>query len=393
MRMRHFFNRLDNFGPLLFYRPLSPLRKPNLLLRRGRHRLGDNKTASSHAMDADLKRIIELIQSKKKSSHPWKRQERYDQPYYSFSPHHASWQETFPAKAPSAESIASSRFTVLSWNIDFMLPFPDERMCAALKHLESQIASNSSPTIIMLQEMLESDLALIQAQPWVRDNYLMTDIDTKYWESGHYGTCTLIPRVLPVTSVFRVHYEATSMERDGLFVDLDFGRNHTIRICNTHLESLIADPPKRPQQLATSAKFMHDPTVSGSVLGGDLNAIQDFDRSLHSDNNLQDAYLTVGGKEDSDDGYTWGQMAPIKQRQMFGCSRMDKLFFCGRLKCETFERFGLGVEVEEQHVKETLVEDKGLEKGYVTDHAGVMAEFSIAEQEAERSVKAVSAKF
>jgi len=158
---------------------------------------------------------------------------------------------------------------------------------------------------------------------------------------------------------------------------VDFGSGQIVRICNTHLESLIADPPKRPHQLATAATWMHGSDVSGSVLGGDLNAIQPFDEKLHSDNDLLDAYLTLGGKEHSDEGYTWGQMAPTKLRNMFGCSRMDKLFFCGQLKLEKFERFGNGVEVAEESVKEALIREEGLEAGWVTDHLGVKAEFSI----------------
>lgn len=258
-----------------------------------------------------------------------------------------------------------------------MLPFTDERMVVALKHLESHVKASSNPTIIMLQEMLASDLELIKAQAWVASAYNITDVDDRHWESGHYGTVTLIPQSLPITSVFRVHYEQTVMERDALFVDVDVGNGQTIRICNTHLESLIADPPKRPHQLATAAEHMHDPAVSGSVLGGDLNAIQPFDRTLHSDNNLQDAYLALGGKEDSDEGYTWGQMAQVKLRNMFGCSRMDKLYFVGNLKLESFERIGAGVEVEDESVKESLIKEEGLDGGYVTDHLGVKAEFSI----------------
>ena len=258
-----------------------------------------------------------------------------------------------------------------------MLPYTDERMLPALEHVQSHVAANSMPTIIMLQEMLETDLTLIQSKDWVRNNYNVTDIDNRFWESGHYGTCTLIPKVLPVTSVFRVHYEQTAMERDGLFVDFDFGNQQRVRVCNTHLESLIANPPKRPHQLATAAKWMHSPEISGSVLGGDLNAIQPFDEKLHSDNNLQDAYLTLGGKEHSDEGYTWGQMAATKLRNTFGCSRMDKLYFCGQLKCENFERFGYGVEVDEDRVKDALIKDEDLECGWVTDHLGVKADFSI----------------
>ncbi|KAH0831477.1 endonuclease/exonuclease/phosphatase family protein [Fonsecaea pedrosoi] len=329
-------------------------------------------------MDPKFKRIIELIESKKKSSHPWTRQQRFDQPYFSFSPETSSWQQVTPSKTASGVT-GLSRFMLLSWNIDFMLPFADERMQAALKHLQSHVEDAPLPSIIMLQEMLETDLALLQTQPWIRANYNITDIDNKYWESGYYGTCTLVPKVLPIASVFRVHYEQTAMERDGLFVDVTFANAQIIRICNTHLESLIADPPKRPHQLATAAKWMHDPEVSGSVLGGDLNAIQDFDKTLHSDNNLQDAYLTLGGKEDTDQGYTWGQMAPTKLRNMFGCSRMDKLFFCGKLRCEKFERIGMGVEAEEENVRKALIDEEGMEAGWVTDHLGVKAEFSVGE--------------
>ncbi|KAI1618504.1 Endonuclease/exonuclease/phosphatase [Exophiala viscosa] len=327
-------------------------------------------------MDPKIKRMIDMINSKKKLSHPWRRQERYDQSYYTFSPDKSTWEAVSPSRSGSPASLIP-KISIMSWNIDFMLPFTDERMLAALKHLESHVQANSTPTIVMLQEMLETDLALIQEQPWIREKYSLTDITSKYWESGHYGTCTLIPTVLPVNAVFRVHYEQTVMERDALFVDLAFGNGHSIRICNSHLESLIADPPKRPQQLATAAKVMRDPAVTGSVIGGDFNAIQDFDRTLHTDNGLQDAYLTMGGSEDSDEGYTWGQMAPTKQRDQFGCSRMDKLFFCGNLRCEKFERFGLGVKAEEKHVQDSLIKEEGMEEGWVTDHLGVKAEFSI----------------
>jgi len=327
-------------------------------------------------MDPKLLKIIQLIESKKKSSHPWERQKRFQQPYYSYETQEKTWKE-MSSNSGTKTARPFPKISILSWNIDFMLPFTDQRMAVALKHLESHVTDSSSPTIIMLQEMLVSDLELIKAQPWVTSAYNITDVDDRHWESGHYGTVTLIPQSLSITSVFRVHYEQTAMERDGLFVDVDVGNGQTIRICNTHLESLVADPPKRPHQLATAAEHMHDPAVSGSVLGGDLNAIQPFDRTLHLDNNLQDAYLALGGREDSDEGYTWGQMAQVKLRNMFGCSRMDKLYFVGSLRLESFERIGAGVEVEDESIKESLIKEEGLDAGYVTDHLGVKAEFSI----------------
>lgn len=334
-------------------------------------------------MDPKLLRIFALIESKKKTSHPWKRQERHSQPYYTYSNEQKAWREAVEPGAKASSNVPG--FSILSWNIDFMLPFPDERMSVALNHLKTHVNATKLPTIIMLQETVETDLELIKSQPWIQSSYNLTDVSSQHWESGHYGTVTIIPKSLPITSVFRVHYEQTAMERDGLFVDIDFGKGRLVRICNTHLESLIADPPKRPHQLATAAEYLKDSAVIGSVLGGDLNAIQPFDQTLHSDNGLKDAYLVHGGNEDSDDGHTWGQMAQVKLRKQFGTSRMDKFYFVGDLQLESFEKFGLGIEVEDQHVREALIQEEGLDGGWITDHLGVKAEFSLVPSGASSS--------
>ena len=274
-------------------------------------------------------------------------------------------------------------FALVTWNIDFMLPLTSARLSSALSHLSSILLPPSSspppnPAIIFFQEMLVSDLQLIQSMPWIRDKFYLTDIDSTYWESGYYGTCTLVDQRLPVENVFRVHYTPTNMERDGLFVDIATREEKLLRFCNTHLESLVADPPLRPAQMAIAAQYMHAPSVQASFLAGDLNAIQPFDRTLHSDNGLKDAFLELGGKEDSDDGYTWGQQAQTKLREMFGCSRMDKVFYRGDVKLKRLERIGVDIEVETEENKQ-LLKEQGLEKGWVTDHLGLMAEFAVSE--------------
>jgi tyrosyl-DNA phosphodiesterase 2 len=336
----------------------------------------------------DLQKIMQLIESKRKRNLPWKRQEPVPQPCYTFSSDASEWEPTTnpcPSTAPPPTT-----FTILSWNIDFMLPYPDERMSVALAHLQRLISQQPQPSIIFLNEMLESDLKLIATQPWIREGYAITDLDATHWESGHYGTTMLIPRSLGVERVFRVHYEQTAMERDGLFVDIPLGQHATrtttnttagggiLRLCTTHLESLIADPPLRPAQLATAASYLRGVgRVKAAVVGGDFNAIQDFDATLHKDNGLRDAYLETGGREGADEGHTWGQMAPVKLREMFGCSRMDKLWVCGDVEVVGFERFGLGVEVEDARIREALMKEEGLEGGWVTDHVGVMGTFRI----------------
>ncbi|KAI9878189.1 MAG: hypothetical protein M1823_006990, partial [Watsoniomyces obsoletus] len=147
-------------------------------------------------------------------------------------------------------------FEILSWNIDFMLPFTNERMQVALEHLKTLVSTSNTPSIILLNECLVSDLTLIQSQPWIQHEFYITDVDDQYWESGHYGTCTLVPKALTIKNVFRVHYEATKMERDALCVDIDLGDGKILRVCNSHLESLVADPPVRPKQLETAAKYL-----------------------------------------------------------------------------------------------------------------------------------------
>jgi tyrosyl-DNA phosphodiesterase 2 len=127
------------------------------------------------------------------------------------------------------------------------------------------------------------------------------------------------------------------------------------------------------------ASQMHADDVVGAVVTGDFIAIQPFDLSLHSDNGLKDAYLQLGGVENSDEGYTWGQQALPDLRQRFGCSRMDKAFFCGAgIKLLSFNRFGADVEVAEdkKEQRDQLVA-LGFEKPWVTDHLGIKAAFQL----------------
>lgn len=113
-------------------------------------------------------------------------------------------------------------------------------------------------------------------------------------------------------------------------------------------------------------------------MAGDLNAIQEFDRTLPAENGLKDAYLDTGGVEGAEEGMTWGQMARRAERERFGLSRMDKVLFCGEgLRCVGFGRFGMDVVVEGEAVGRQLMEMAGLERPWVTDHLGVKADFEV----------------
>ncbi|KAL4745035.1 hypothetical protein BDW72DRAFT_187494 [Aspergillus terricola var. indicus] len=330
-------------------------------------------------MEALTAKAIREMAAQRKPSAPWTIDEPHPQSYYGFDPATSAWVYKSPSAAADQSSSHAEAVTAIAfytWNIDFMLPFAAARMRPALAHLHEltrDLHRNVAP-VIFLQECTPSDLGTIAATPWVQDHFHVTDIDPTNWATAQYGTITLISKRVPVASVFRVHYSHTRMDRDALFVDLTVGNEKRIRLCNTHLESLALDPPYRPLQMQLIAKYMHQDDIYAAVAAGDFNAIQPFDRTLHTDNNLKDAFLESGGKEDTPEGYTWGQQASTAQRAQFGCSRMDKVYFCGSIKLLNLERFGEGVLVEGDKERRQIVA-LGFEEPWVTDHLGVMAVF------------------
>lgn len=268
-------------------------------------------------------------------------------------------------------------------------------MKAALHYLSTLTSSpsipSSLPIVLFLQEMLITDLEQIKAADWIRERFYVTDIGHEYWQSNFYGTTTLVDKRLRIEDVYRVHYEATKFDRDGLFVDVkvktekgeDVGK--VLRVCNTHLESLVANPPLRPAQMTVAAKELHgneEGWPHAGVLAGDCNAIQPFDRTLHTENGLKDAYLELGGKEDEKEGYTWGQQVDEKMRNKFGCSRMDKVMYCGGVRVEGLERIGAGVKVFDEDWKKM---QGGHCLEWVTDHLGLMVDLVIEGQGGEKS--------
>lgn len=271
---------------------------------------------------------------------------------------------------------------LISWNIDVLVPYGNERMSAALRYLNDLVSSSPTnvPIVVFLQEMSISDLQQIRKSSWIQQRFNVTDMDATHWASPHYGTTTLIDHRLNIACVYREPW-VSKFGRDGLFVDITLSHAQfptkvpkVLRLCNTHLESLIANPPIRPLQVASAAKYLRAPEVVCALFAGDLNAIEPFDRTLHSDNFLKDAYLELGGVEDTDDGYTWGQQGPQWMREKFGCSRMDKIFFRGELQPKRFERIGMGVKVAEEHVGPYKVNGQ---EGWVTDHYGIMGDFEL----------------
>jgi tyrosyl-DNA phosphodiesterase 2 len=299
---------------------------------------------------------------------------------------HGTWQSTSPSQSPSSAvpepPIDTKAIRLISWNIDVLIGYAEERMRAALRYLDRVTASTPDevPIVVFLQEMGQSDLEQIRDADWIKARFNIAEIDHRNWLSPHYGTTALVDRRLTINNVFRVPW-VSKFDRDGLFVDIALTNTQesrqdgkVLRLCNVHLESLVADPPVRPSQMASASQYLEKPEVAAALLAGDTNAIQPFDRTLHIENGLKDAYLELGGQEDSDEGYTWGYQVPQLLRHRFGCSRMDKILLRGALQPVKFERIGMGIKVAENVRQEVETQVEG---GWVTDHYGVMGDFAL----------------
>ena len=271
------------------------------------------------------------------------------------------WKELDSASA-QAGRVQPRNFRLITWNIDMMAPNGPQRMAAALEHLQGLSREWSDiPLIIMLQEMDSRDLAVIRGNSWIQSAFHVTDVSAARWV-GAYGTVTLVDHRLPLLEVFRVGYESR-MGRDALFVDIGMpGQDQPVlRLCNTHLESLRADPPLRPAQVARASQQLQH--TDCGIIAGDFNAIEGFDLSLHLENEMLDTFLELGHQDEAEEGWTWGMQSVSGKK--YGCRRMDKVLFRGNLKIEGLERLGQGLKIDV---------GKGGSQ-YVTDHLGLAAGF------------------
>jgi tyrosyl-DNA phosphodiesterase 2 len=117
-------------------------------------------------MDKIVQQAIELVEAKRKTAEqqPWPLDEPFSQACHRY--HGTDWHPIDPGSGDSDSPL--HRLDIWSWNIDFMLPFPSQRMEAALRHLQRLIGteeethdSNGLAHVIFLAECLESDINLL----------------------------------------------------------------------------------------------------------------------------------------------------------------------------------------------------------------------------------------
>ncbi|KAH7371713.1 hypothetical protein BKA66DRAFT_443907 [Pyrenochaeta sp. MPI-SDFR-AT-0127] len=205
---------------------------------------------------------------------------------------------------------------VVSWNIDSFNPSPGTRASTALHHLQGLFGTEPSHLVVMLQEVCWESLQVIMENEWVRQNYMLTNVDPpqllhggipedlwgvkdRYWRAARYFTIMMIPRHIGIVNCFRMPLK-TVMGRDALFVDIQIPSSGLLRLCTTHLESRRTGKPCRRGQLASISEMLQGPQamkagVIAGLVGGDMNAIHASEHSIHQDANinLNDAWEDV----------------------------------------------------------------------------------------------------
>ncbi|KKK19798.1 hypothetical protein ARAM_003376 [Aspergillus rambellii] len=289
------------------------------------------------------------------------------QPFYSYN-HDPGRQEWQPARSSSnssvshgeSQQVAAGVLRLITWNIDFQIPAANERMSAALQYLAQLLYNNPDqnhdiPTVIFFQEMVLSDIELIKDTRWIREGFYVTDTS---------GSATLVINVHQTQPI-------QAPAKSSVYAIL------ILKALCLSRQSGQSNSKSRPSE----EEAVVLPTPHAALLAGDLNAFAPEDGTAPTECGLQDVFLKLGGQEGTEEAFTWGQQVPRYIKKKFGCSRMDKVLFCGGIEPLRLQKIGEGVKAWVQYPEQsdedsTDSTDDG-EEVWATDHIGLCAELKI----------------
>ena len=293
---------------------------------------------------------------------------------YRFRPSKNAWKHmvTFGLRndiPPEEKRPPCSQVRIITWNIDFVTPHPEERLTACLSHLQEVLQCKAGeapePCCILLQEVLDTVIPHLLRNTWVRQWFAVSPHSSIKWPKGaRYGNVTLVSRSLTIAECHILHYGFTKMERTALCVKIRLNypapSRETAIICvvNTHLESLTDGVVWRPHQLDMCSRLLRLRGVTGGVVAGDMNAIRPEDEGIEKEVGLRDAWR----KGAAETGKTWGYQGQNEKR--YPCGRLDKVFYLpGRgYKVDEPRRIGVGVKTGGSSSGEAL---------WASDHYGL----------------------
>ena len=206
-----------------------------------------------------------------------------------------------------------SVLNAISWNLCSHRPDPAARASAALEHLRRLLGNIPQHQVVMLQEIGAQSLRAMLENPWVQNNFILSDVHPPEsihkdipgesfvlrcteWEAKSHFTLMMVSRDLGIMDCFRVPF-VTRTGRDALVADIplhdqdeEIEAAKSIRLCTTHLEPFYAGKAFRLNQLALISNLLKGIPVTKSwpiagLVGGDMNA-DPLEHELHRANDV-----------------------------------------------------------------------------------------------------------
>ncbi|KAG2147562.1 Endonuclease/exonuclease/phosphatase [Suillus clintonianus] len=290
------------------------------------------------------------------------------------------WAQTSNCARGVREPLPSD-IRLVTWNIDFAAADKKKRLLAALSHIQQHVLDcrtadeRPDPCCILLQEVHASVFTQILNAEWVRRYFIVVPTSVDKWpDQAEYGNVTLVSRTIPVVNASTIVFSNSEMKRNAVFVDIKLsipahedeprlsGGIVTLRIANTHLESMPSGATARPRQLKLIAAALHGKGLFGGIVAGDMNAIGPTDEKIVEEAGLYDAWE---GGDDDEESFTWGYQPAGR----FAPGRLDKVLSTGQegFKVDEPERIGI---------------DEAIGRGkWVSDHYGLVTRVHIVRED------------
>ncbi|KAG5637161.1 hypothetical protein H0H81_005564 [Sphagnurus paluster] len=296
---------------------------------------------------------------------------------YHYRPQKDAWRHISERQKAQQDAHPSS-LLLITWNLDAFSEHAQERVDVALRHLETYVfkcdqGQEPVACCIMFQEVTAESLSYILEDDWVRRHFAVTPISPTKWPgSSQYGNVTLISRTVLVSRASILSFGYSNMERGAVVVDVKVTspkahnpKEMTLRLINTHLESLPVGARMRQPQLAVLASLLRRrDEVRGGVIAGDMNAIDPSEHAIPSTLGLQDAWSFPA---DDESGHTWGDQPSCE----YPPGRLDKILYVERkaYKIDSPKRIGVGLRA---------IDARGVQLGWASDHYGLMTPLRVS---------------
>ncbi|KAF0977279.1 hypothetical protein FDP41_003932 [Naegleria fowleri] len=161
---------------------------------------------------------------------------------------------------------------IVTYNVWFDLLEREARMLEIVK-----ICQSANADIICLQEVTRGSLEIITKQPWIRDNFYISDsLENGGATVSPYGVSIFVKKNLPVVKLF-LNELPTRMFRSALSLELKVD-DQILCFSTIHLESLD-NQPLRAQQMYLISTFLK--LYNTAFLCGDFNF--DSEENYHKD--------------------------------------------------------------------------------------------------------------